>query len=226
MTGSKQTARTAYKFRPSDPFHRIVEIILNRKLYCAPYDTLNDPSEGHYFLTASDKEKHEIIAQKVKDKKQHLRVCSACSTYKNTLMWAHYAGGFDGVAIEVKIDGSFPVKYTSKLPSLSAKKNQNFASDGDQLAEVAKTILSHKLKVWKPEQELRVLQHDEFEDDVKFKDVAVKSVIVGPRVCAALVASLKATCSHASVTVKYAKISHGNISRSNEDPYHNGRRAT
>ena len=37
---------TFYKYKAPTPFEYIADILINERLYCAPYDQLNDPFEG------------------------------------------------------------------------------------------------------------------------------------------------------------------------------------
>jgi len=40
-----------YKYRSLVNFERILDIILNQRLYCSKYDELNDPFEGLFIRT-------------------------------------------------------------------------------------------------------------------------------------------------------------------------------
>ncbi|HFD32509.1 MAG TPA: hypothetical protein ENJ28_07405 [Gammaproteobacteria bacterium] len=93
----------AYKFRSAAQIGFAFDILINRRLYCADWRNLNDPMEG-MFVYGSDSSQESEISKRVKgivSAKRKYKVCSLAGTFDSHLLWSHYAGGFDGVAIEV-----------------------------------------------------------------------------------------------------------------------------
>ena len=78
MLGKTRTQRArggramkAYKFRASSQFDATLDIIFNRRLYCADWSRLNDPMEGRFVYAFSsgnggdpNKEMGRIIREK------------------------------------------------------------------------------------------------------------------------------------------------------------------
>ncbi len=155
-----------YKYRGIKELRYFVDIILNQRLYAAPYFDLNDPMEGHYLY-----EKGKLnpkVRSLIKGDKEKTRICSLSRVKDNELMWAHYAEGHRGVAIGVSIDNKkhqvVPVIYDG-LPKIS-NLSLRFPT--------AQEILSHKLKVWSYEEEIRV-----FTDNKHYVDIKVEEILLG-----------------------------------------------
>ena len=43
-----------YKYRGINSFRYFVDIVLNKRLYAAPFFDLNDPMEGHYLYSSGE----------------------------------------------------------------------------------------------------------------------------------------------------------------------------
>jgi len=155
-----------YKYRGIKELRYFVDIVLNQRLYAAPYFDLNDPMEGHYLYNKGELDSD--VRNLIKGQKQKLRICSLSRVNDNELMWAHYSEGHRGVAIGVEINESKqdvqPVVYDGipQVGRLNIHKS------------TAKDILSHKLEVWAYEEEVRA-----FTDGKQHVDVAVKEVLLG-----------------------------------------------
>lgn len=136
-----------YKFRALDTtinFGRIKDCISSGKFWFSSLWKQNDALEGVY-LTNNDEK--DFFSEKNK-----MKIC--CFSRKEALceplMWAHYAGGFKGVAIAVQMQcndsghtqlSNDKVKYINKF-------------DADKTCDFTK-IITRKTKVWKYEHELR-----------------------------------------------------------------------
>ncbi len=154
-----------------DNIRFLLDIFLNQRLYAAPYTSMNDPMEGHYFYR-SGKLSSEFKSA-LKDEKDSYHIVSLSKVSDNALMWAHYANGHNGIAIGVEIDNPdykiVPIEYNG-LSDLTQKFEH-------EPAEAAKCILSHKLEIWDYEKEHRV-----FVQYKKFVPIKIKEVIFGRRV--------------------------------------------
>jgi hypothetical protein len=108
----------AYKFRSSAQIARALDIIFEQRLHCADWSTFNDPREGFFHYSPADRQKLNALRLA----KQRYRICCLSKTMESRLLWAHYASGFDGLAIQVELpDDDHPitihdVNYEDVLP--------------------------------------------------------------------------------------------------------------
>ncbi len=160
-----------YKYRSLKNFRDLVDILLRNRLYAAQYQDLNDPMEGQYYY--KEGELDLSIREKILGDKQVLRICSLSQVNNNELMWSHYADGQRGIAIGVMVDERKytvrPIEY-SGLPTIRQQGLSASAID----------ILSHKLKVWDYEKEVRV-----FVERKQYVNVHVEEIILGRAIKAA-----------------------------------------
>lgn len=159
-----------YKYRSLREFKNFVDIILNHRLYAAPYFDLNDPMEGHYLYNTGRKPDGKLI-RAIKGEKEKLRICSLSEVSDHPLMWAHYADGHHGIVIGVNIDKLLydihSVKYTGLF---------SFTEEVSLNSRTAKEILCHKYSVWNYEKEKRVFVFGE-----NYVQVEIKQIILGSR---------------------------------------------
>ena len=158
-----------FKYRSLENFKNFVDIILNNRIYAAPYFDLNDPMEGLY--TYNEGTLNRDMVNKIKGEKKRLRICSLSRRSDSTLMWAHYADSHSGVAIGLVVDGKHeirPVNYEGLSYVQNATK---FGSH-----ETAKNILSYKLEPWSYEEEERV-----FVTDSSYVNVSVEKILLGSK---------------------------------------------
>lgn len=157
-----------YKYRSLANFKSFVDILLNSRLFAAPYKDLNDPMEGQYYYRKG--ELNRAIRDKLLADKNNLRLCALSRVNDNALMWSHYADGHRGVAVGVRIDDPKqeyivrPIQYDG----LTTIGRNNFND------RTAVEILSHKLSVWKYEEEVRV-----FVRYKRYIHVRVEEIITG-----------------------------------------------
>jgi hypothetical protein len=191
-----------YKFRPLSNLEFILDILVNERLYCAPYCELNDPFEGQFFLDQSEftnatssagadinpytgepvvtpKVTHDVEILSFNDF-QH-RICSLSESFSSVQLWSLYAEGHAGIAIEIDFTGFGgvlkPVNYVEKL----ASARMSF------LGESVETVLTTKTKHWAYEEEQRVI----FSGKYLPIPGRIKRVLVGTRACPDLIALLK-----------------------------------
>jgi hypothetical protein len=160
-----------YKYRSIKKFKYFVDIILNSRLYAAPYFNMNDPMEGHYIYSSGEPSKELIRA--IKGEKEKIRICSLSRTPENALMWAHFADGHHGVVVGIEVDrGKYDVRriqYVGLSSIQQARINPHI--------ETAKRILCHKHEVWSYEKEERIF----VTGGQNFANVEVKELILGCR---------------------------------------------
>lgn len=185
-----------YKFRGSEQMDFVFDILFNQRLFCAEWHTLNDPLEGVfvYSHTGDNQESAASFMKKVEKAKKPLRVCSLSKTFDEHLLWAHYASGFSGVAIEFEIDAEehevIDISYRGVFAGVSEFSNA-------KLTAVAREVLSSKYKAWSYEKEMRILTTDSF---YKLK-YPIKRVIAGHRMAQPLFDALRIVCEKLNIEI-------------------------
>ncbi|EKD0112434.1 DUF2971 domain-containing protein, partial [Escherichia coli] len=125
--------------------------------------------------------------QQIIEEKKRLKVCSLSATYESHLLWAHYAGGFDGCAIEIEIpDNHHSIKQIEYRGVFANLAMPNIYSPD----ELANQVLSSKYREWEYEQEVRILQTNEW----FYLDKPVRRVIAGHRMPSALFEAMNIIC--------------------------------
>lgn len=179
----------AYKFRSSSQLPFALDIIFNNRLYCSDWRDLNDPMEGMFvysYRSTDEKDYRDQVGEIVRHKKR-LKVCSLSKTFDCHLLWAYYASGFDGLAIEVELPDRSPVVREVTYRGVFGSFSFDRPVSPEQAAE---QVLSSKYHEWKYEQEVRILQHDEWYRLEK----PVSRVIAGHRMNPALFEALRIVC--------------------------------
>lgn len=186
----------AYKFRSASQLDFAFDIIINSRLRCSDWRQLNDPIEGvfAYSTHASDEQDHSAQVSEIIRRKQRLLICSLSRTFDCHLLWAHYASGFQGLAIEVNLPEKDPkirvIKYRGVFAHLPSEKL--FRAE-----RAAEEILSSKYQEWNYEQEVRIIQSGEW-----YKlATPVKRVIAGHRMRPATLDALQIVCERRGITL-------------------------
>jgi len=172
-----------FKFRSEEQFGYAMDIILNKRLYCADWRKMNDPMEGGAVPDVDKVYSGEIAYNKVVDVKQKLRICSLSTTFNSHLLWAHYANGFKGMSIEVDV----PVGLLTEV-ICTDDLSDNFPDTRDPEL-IARECLRRKHAEWEYEREVRIIQHGQYVDNV-----LVRRVIVGHRMNKSLLKTLYKVC--------------------------------
>ncbi|OED66715.1 hypothetical protein A165_05835 [Vibrio tasmaniensis ZS-17] len=167
-----------YKFRTLDNFEFVLDIIVNKRLYAATFDTMNDPMEGFYTY-GSDISEESLAA--LEEYKSSLRFCSLSISNNNPLMWAHYTNGNRGIAIGLEIEGDFDIR------TVNYESQSNLIASVSSSIERAKNVLSCKASYWHYEDEIRA-----FAPTGNFIPVRVKEIIFGEKADESQKALLKA----------------------------------
>jgi hypothetical protein len=192
----------AYKFRSAAQIEYALDIIVNSRLRCSPWNKLNDPMEGMYAFNVPPGREHwaQRMVKGIADQKGQYKVCSLSSDFQSHLLWAHYAGGFDGVAIEVDLPDDDPrirdVEYRGVFAFCDMEKVVN-----EQHA--AELILFSKYQEWAYEREIRILSNSDW---YQLQRPPVR-VIAGHRMNDALFRVLGTVCKFAEV--EFARVGIG-----------------
>lgn len=164
-----------YKYKSLANLEHVRDIVLYERLYCSPYDKLNDPFEG-LFLTAIKLSYSRLKALKVPfpphlvniSIKQYkniedlpfdwskTRICSLSYNLNDVRLWSYYADGHKGVVFEIDfsgIDQVYKVNYCDKLPTFG---NSILTSP------LPHEVLTRKTKHWAFEEEYRIIHSSEY----------------------------------------------------------------
>ena len=156
----------AYKFRQLQAeqgdkrtqLDRVIDILTNRRLYCAPYHELNDPMEGYFHAVTNDRSGFSALKQMIEEitmLQSRYRICSLSSDCKSHLMWSHYANGFRGVAIQLDI-----MKKVNFIEEVEYSDGRNLGEydPAGNLDDLTRKVLLTKYKEWRYEKEIRIIE--------------------------------------------------------------------
>ncbi|WP_321331532.1 DUF2971 domain-containing protein [uncultured Bacteroides sp.] len=153
-----------FKYRGLSNGFFFIDILLNKRLYTAKLNELNDPMEGRYLYNPEQYSDQNI--SDIKKRQNSLRICSLSKTLNNTLLWSHYADGHRGIALGIELKSKnevCPLKYSSNCLSLDP-----------YCTTTAINILAHKEKDWSYEKEVRV-----FSKRRKFIEIKIRIIVLG-----------------------------------------------
>ncbi|NUO79793.1 DUF2971 domain-containing protein [candidate division KSB1 bacterium] len=194
--------------------HFVIDIIFNKRLFCCYSNQLNDIREADVRVGKDQGREVEIFefGNEVTKRLRELRVCSLSKSFNNHLLWAHYAGGYTGVAIEVELEDRdvTDVSYDDNFIFLS-----DFIAKGSA-EDAARQVLTKKYKAWSYEEEVRLITKTEFYPLA----YPISRVIVGSRTNPALVSALHLMCSHFGITLDRMVIADWGIYTVGAQPLH------
>ena len=163
-----------YKYRSLENLEYTLDLLLNERLHCAPYDKLNDPFEGVFlsvtfgggsfgatpFAAApfggglSVRSPQSVSELPIPG---GTRVCSLSASRSDVRLWSYYANGHTGIAIEIDFVGAndqlHEVEYVAQLKEFGSSL---------LTASVSTEILRVKSNHWAYEQEYRLISDDEY----------------------------------------------------------------
>ena len=186
----------AYKFKSATQIAHALDIVFNQRLYCSDWSKLNDPMEGvfGYGRHTTDETDYSSRLDEIQIEKKRLKICALSKSYDCHLMWAHYAEGFSGVALEVDLPDDAPeikeVAYGGVFAYVDLAK-------GEVSYDVARQILSSKYKEWEYEQEVRVITDSEW----YLLQSPVRRLICGNRMNPSLFESLRIICDYKKIEI-------------------------
>jgi Protein of unknown function (DUF2971) len=177
-----------YKYRSLANFERILDIILNQRLYCSARSELNDPFEGIYRVIYFQLEGKDISTKQdykhIKDLGgSEIKICSLSSSLGDVRLWAYYADGHKGIVFAIDfpeleiLSGSkiiYKVTYDEKLPRGSASPLRQISPQ---------EALSNKTKHWDFESEYRIIDESKHLSEGKYFDIRgrIKAIYLGTR---------------------------------------------
>ena len=172
-----------YKSLLGDGLAHALDIIVNGRVYVSTRDKMNDPEEGHYGIPVDQGGFDGFTQDGVKRIMEQIdAVRFTCFTKEctNPLLWAHYAGGFSGVALEFDLDESIyelrEVTYTGNA-TVSPSDLRDVLEGTRSVVDIG--CLIHKQWVFKYEDEVRIFaRRDQSADYVNAKPI---SLVLGIR---------------------------------------------
>ena len=145
-----------YKYRSLSNSERFIKILLDKKLYGAFFDELNDPMEG-YFRYSKD------ISDDVKEMLMEIRkstcICSLSRRNDIGIMWAHYADEYKGCCIELDVTAK-------SWKRVDITYDNSILQTGDKPLS-AEQLFERKTKQWINEEETRYIRESQFDKNNK-----------------------------------------------------------
>jgi len=136
-----------YKYRAIDDLWPSLDIILNSRLWCSKWDSLNDPLEGRYHSGFGSRFENYVNV-----KRDEWRICALSKSINNFLLWSHYASGHKGIAIEIDIH-----EEHNDLAKI------NYSPFSPMFTNISESMLGQrhlfevKTEEWKYEEEYRII---------------------------------------------------------------------
>lgn len=136
-----------YKYRNLANLKRLLEIIIDKKLYAPRYKELNDPMEG-YFTYTKDVYPYR---KEINSLKEEALICSFSKSNLIGMMWIMYADEGKGCCLELEIEENtwdcIDVDYSLQIPKIDNPSKINI-----------KTLFGYKSSIWDYEQEVRYIK--------------------------------------------------------------------
>jgi hypothetical protein len=154
------TPGTFYKYRSLDNWRFVLDIFLNKRLYAAPYASLNDPMEGQYYYVGNRIAGN--VRSAVAAQTREWNICSLTRNPKQSLMWAYYAGGHKGIVLGVKVEPSGRHTHEPRKVDYDSRVYVRPDEAKRTLNEIALTILFRKQVLWGHEAEWRVVTRGQY----------------------------------------------------------------
>jgi hypothetical protein len=166
-----------YKYRSLDSWRFLLDIFLNKRLYAAPYATLNDPMEGQNYYVGNriGGNVRSAIAAQTKE----WNICSLTRDPKQSLMWAYYASGHRGLALGVRVVSPDRNQYVLREVHYDSRVYVTPDEAKCPPNELALAILFRKQHLWGHEREWRALTRGQY-ISISIEEVHLGSLITDP----------------------------------------------
>ena len=164
-----------YKFKSleGDGLLHSLDMIVNKRIYLSTCDFMNDPYEGSWYqkeslslLCNSDADDYTKQAVELYSIVKKTKFTCFTKCFKNTLLWAHYAGGFTGVCFEFELSKK---KHDIRDIDYSRKDGKPVISIADIEKVLKKSvkpqdigILRSKANCWVYEEEYRIFSNNNY----------------------------------------------------------------
>ena len=145
----------------NDGLFYTLDMIINKRIFLATRELMNDINEGQWScefkITGRKNIENLEVAKKFKSCIDNQRFTCFLEKINSKLMWAHYAGGFSGIALEYQLDlNKYDIRKIDYIgvPSLSVE-NAKSVINGELLPQDI-GVLKQKEKCWDYENEWRL----------------------------------------------------------------------
>ena len=158
-----------YKFRSLQNLRRFLDILVNKRLYMAHFNEMNDPMEGAFYSGAYDRG----LLDGIWEGKRKQIICCFSTDYTHTLLWSHYADSHQGCCLEVEVTSNLSPRVVHYSPFIPR-------ADVSSLEE----ILTHKSAYWQYEKEVRFFKNEKTSNGNKahpWLSVRINKVYLGYR---------------------------------------------
>jgi hypothetical protein len=151
-----------YKSLAGDGLLHALDMIVNRRIFLPTSDMMNDPAEGGFEnepYPEDQADHYRSEYERLRIRIENMRFTSFSANGDNPLLWAHYAGGFSGVAFEYEIPENhpdyvlLPVRYKGS-PSITFDICQGILNENKAVYDYG--ILLSKRQFWSYENEHRL----------------------------------------------------------------------
>jgi hypothetical protein len=140
-----------------DGLLHVLDMLIHDRIYLTTYHPMNDIEEGNWCYGSEFNMEYQNASKPVRSIVEKLRFTSFVESVNNPLMWAHYAGGFSGVALEYELDPTVldirKIEYIGE-PKVSLEELGQIV-DGNILPQDV-GILRSKAPCWDYEDEWRL----------------------------------------------------------------------
>jgi hypothetical protein len=164
-----------YRYMSLDNLWFLLDLVVDKRIHCATWDSLNDPLEGSYevMIDRLTPDQRLTLEQSLEANRNSWRIASFSASATNLLLWSHYAAGHKGVAVELKFPDDQPGLHKVKYSDFS----YIFGDDTDPKMSYP-GIFSAKTEEWAYEKEWRIISREEF---VPLTDPCQR-ILIGPQV--------------------------------------------
>jgi len=165
-----------YKFRSTNDLSFALDVLVKNRLFCSNVESHGDLAKC---LIDSDDLQNALpgrkaFMQEVQTELKRIRICSLVGSFKNSLLWSRYAGGYDGVVFEMDV----PDEDLWKVDYEDCLVLQYDLMGELSPQEFTRVALSKKSNIWANEDEYLIICPFEF---YRLSDL-ISRVIVGPNV--------------------------------------------
>lgn len=210
-TDTSSPTKILYKYKGIENIEHIFDILINKCLFCAPKEKLNDPMEG-YFIEPNPTEegiRDMRSSRKTPEDWDNYCIASLSECNDNFLMWSHYASGHSGlvIGIEVLSNDVDPIDYVDVMLT------ELVSSIGERNNTVRKSLLTKHL-CWKYEEEWRVLnsaRDHEIYNGNHYYFRSITSVICGSKMKESTREAIGYVCKALGIKLQKALMENGKV---------------
>jgi hypothetical protein len=155
-------------------FFYAIDMMVNERIYLSTCEYMNDIDEGIWRFTSGLDKAHRSVGKEFRELIDAQRFTCFLDNIDNPLIWAHYAGGFSGVAFIYEID---ELKYDVReidyigVPKVTKSQVEQVLSRKILPQDIG--LLKQKESYWAYEKERRLYVSDGSQYVNKMKPMAI-----------------------------------------------------